>query len=119
MNSFQITAAAARLLQQLTRNSNLNEPVPCVVWAEAGVALRILGGSELESRSLSAGWEVGFYEDSAATRAFTREVDGVRIVVEPQYWERLMGHTLDVDSGRLVVLPPRNAPQSTCDNARG
>jgi hypothetical protein len=109
MSPFHITAAAARLLQQLIRSSHLNEPVPCVVWSEAGAALRIVGGTELESRSLPPAWEIGFYEAAAVPPAFIREVDGERIVVEPQYWERLIDHTLAVDSGKLVVLAPNSA----------
>lgn len=112
MNPLRITPAALQLLRELIRRSQLDEPIPCVVWSESGAALRMVGGNGVASYSLPPGWEVGFYEKATLTPGVTREVDGIQLVIEPQYWSRLADHTLDAVSGRLMVVP-NNALQAT------
>jgi hypothetical protein len=95
------------------RGSQLDEPIPCMVWSESGTELRIEGGEEVASRSLPPGWQIGFYERLTVPASFIREVGSIQLVVEPHFWLRLEGDILDAVSGRLAVLPPNNAPQAT------
>jgi hypothetical protein len=115
MSSFHITRPAVDLMRELMRRSQLDHPIPCVVWSQSGVELRIQGDREVASGSLAAEWLVGFYERTTVPPDCMHEVDSIQLVVESRYWMRLADHTLDVVSGRLVVLPPNNALQTTCE----
>ena len=84
-----ISKAAA---QALIEHSKVTGPlfVPTIVWAEneGGVGA----------------WEVGYHQRAIVPQIWIEEIEGIEIVIEPHWHDKLNDKALDVVDGHFHVL---------------
>ena len=84
-----ISKAAAKALIE---PSKVTGPlfIPAIVWAENECGV--------------SAWEVGYHERAVVLGMWIEEIEGIEIVIEPHWRDKLSDKTLDVVDGYFHVL---------------
>jgi hypothetical protein len=88
--SIRVSTTARLRLLQLVAEQGAFAAVPALVWAT-------------DSATGASDWMVGFYDRDRVPSDFVVDVDGIAIVIEPQWRAPLEGRLLDYTDGRFGV----------------